>query len=243
MFNSSAAASASNETNAEDAIPMSIDIDMAREAPMISSAEAARAVGRTVFGATLLTGTAVLVARLLTMRVPGAFETIALTWLAAIALGLAAKRLAKNSAPQVRDPVRRFDASFALPAAGIALVLPLTIHVVVASAIGVTARDFDDWARVSVAITGFAHITFALLAAIRANQLATERIAIGSWRIYFLTVFVSCIPFGVLFMIPPLVVGVTGLAIVPMLERMPRWIARDRTVDVPTAVARRAAHV
>src|SRR5262249_49841556 len=98
----------------------------------------ARQIGRLVFGAVLLAGVAWLIAALgmeafagfgpykLTPRFP-ASEIIAVTWLAALAAGAAARAIAaRRVSPRSLDA--RFAASLMVPAAGVALLLPITFH-------------------------------------------------------------------------------------------------------------------
>src|SRR5690349_11715443 len=83
-----------------------------------------------------------------------------------------AGRIAGGSALVVRlivwlvDPAPRGDAllaaSLAIPAAGLALMLPLSLHMIVMKG------DFDSWVRMSVTVVGLAHVVFAVLFAARA---------------------------------------------------------------------------
>jgi hypothetical protein len=90
----------------------------------------------------------------------------------------------------------------------------------------------------SLFVGGTSHIALVIFAVRRANQLAEGRRAMSPEKIYTSVIAISCIPFAVLFMIPPIVVGLTGLAILPLLIRMERWIESERVPELPTAMAR-----
>ncbi len=125
--------------------------------------------------------------------------------------------------------------AFVLPAVTAALALPLTIHLVFFAIergpLGV--RSFEDWALMSMAITGIAHIWFAVCVGKRAAQLIRghEDLALRVRTIYWSTILVSCVP-GILALgIPPLVVAVTGLPILPLLHLMKRYARPEREND------------
>ena len=196
----------------------------------------ARAAGRIVFGVVLILGAATFVERLMRMEQPAAAKTLAIVWLAACFAGWLFSQLAAVTKQHV-ETEQIFTASYVLPAIGVALMLPLTLHIPVALAVGVDMHAFDDWARLSMFITGPAHVIFAILVARRAGQLAKGRPAISTARIFITTLVVSSIPFAVIMFIPPLVVGLTGVAILPLLQRMPAIIERERgTYELPTAI-------
>jgi len=75
----------------------------------------------------------------------------------------------------------------------------------------------------------------------RAYRLVNEQRAMGPWKIYAITVLVSCVPFVILFALPPLVVAATGLPIVPMLFAMERIAKEDREPALAFAIARQHA--
>lgn len=198
----------------------------------------ARIVGRLVFGAILLAGAAVLVDRLTERDAPEAFATLAATWTIAFVAGSIAQ-IATGAVRTRPHSAGLRTASYVVPTLGIALLLPLTLHLPVALALGVDAAGFDRWAQLSLMITAPAHVVFAALAAIRAYQLARGAHAISTTRVYVTTLVVACIPFAILFFIPPILVGLTGVAILPLLDRMPQIIQREGIAPLPTAVALR----
>lgn len=196
---------------------------------------AARTSGRLVFGVVLLAGAAILTTRLLDRPDPQVAKLLGATWTLAAVAGWVVQQLVGGLARRA-DGERLFVASWAVAAAGVALLLPLTLHLPVSLALGGSLAAFDGWAELSLRITATAHVAFALLAVARATRLAQGRTAISTRAIFMWTLVVSAIPYAVLFFLPPLLVGFTGLAIVPLLDRMPRWIARDRGATLPTAI-------
>lgn len=193
-----------------------------------------RAVGRIVFGVVMLVGGALFVERVLHRASPEAAKLLAATWLAAFVLGWVVRQLA---VVVTRDavPDRLLAASWALPTLGAALLLPLTLHLGVALALGVDLHTFAGWAKLGLTFTGPAHVVFAAMATLRAVRIAQGRDAISTRRIYVTTVVVSAIPFVIVFFVPPLLVAFTGTAIVPLLDRMPRIIGEGRA-PLPVAI-------
>jgi hypothetical protein len=193
----------------------------------------ARRIGRIVFGGVLLVG----VGWLATSAWSSSFGShhaapldgariIGLTWLAAIAAGLAAWAIAAR----VRGTWSRgalFARSVVVPTLGVALLLPLTLHLPVALMIA-DADAFDLWVIASLWITGLAHLVFATLCAVRGYRLVAGKPGPTPATIYFATVITSCLPFVVLWAIPPVLVGITALPFAPMLHAMERRIARER---------------
>jgi len=195
----------------------------------------ARAAGRIVFGVVLILGAATVVERVMRVDHPGAAKTLAIIWLAAMVSGWVFAKLAAATSRRI-DVRDIFTLSYVLPAIGIALLLPLTLHIPVAIAIG-ELQSFDSWTQLSLAITGPAHIAFAVLAAVRAARLARGEPAMSSTKLYLVVVVVSAIPFAVMMFIPPLVVGVTGICIIPLVQRMRPLIERERgAYELPAAI-------
>ncbi len=115
------------------------------------------------------------------------------------------------------------EASISLPLAAMAMLLPLTLHLVFWMAVGHVAqwREFDEWIRMSVAWVGIAHVTLAVCAARFAGKVSRTRDIDEDFgtraggRALGITVLASCIPGVVLLGIPPVITAVTG--IVPVL--------------------------
>lgn len=207
----------------------------------------ARRAARIAFGVVLIAGASYLLVRLAaitgTERSLHAARVFGVTWCAAITAQLATYLLVRRAALPGTDATLR-TASLVVPAIGVALVMPLTLHLLFMVATG-NLVGFDDWVLLSLVITGPAHIAFAILAAARAYQLMRGDelmrgdTALSPVRILALTTLVSCVPFVLYFGIPPALVFVTGIPIVPMLGYMAVIADRERKVpdrSVPRAI-------
>lgn len=218
----------------------------------------ARQVGRLVFGVVLLAGVTWLVVALgaasfvrpgphgLLVRFP-ASQIIGVTWLGALVAGGAARAIA-GWFDGPRSPDARFAASLVVPAAGMALLLPITLHLLPMAALGAGQYPFDVWAMGSLWITGLAHLVFAGLCALRAHDLAAGKRAISPSAIYFATVLTSCVPVvfladgrvrfvtdmaldvgsDALLVIPPILVAFTALPFLWLLRALQRVADRER---------------
>lgn len=191
----------------------------------------ARRLGRIAFGAVLLAGTTAVFATALgradsplTLHTG---EMLGFTWLAAVVIGAAAHGLVLLVRPSW-DPETLFRESAMLPVFAIAVILPLTLHLLVALAFGTSAAGFDDWVRWSLGITGLAHAGFTVMCVLRVRQLLHDEKAMTPGAIYGYTVAISCLPFIVLLGLPPVLVAITGLPILPLLVAMRPWIERER---------------
>jgi hypothetical protein len=206
----------------------------------------ARRAGRIAFGLVLLVGVASLAAAAWSgfFRAHsegfGAVRLISLTWLIAILAGVVVRAIAARLRWRPAAEAL-FAESVMVPAAGIALLLPITLHLpIVVLAAGVSAFDF--WVTASLWVTGAAHVVFAALCVLRARQLIAGRSALTPRAIYVATLLTSCVPFALLWAIPPLLVGITALPFMPMLHAMQRLVDRERAEiaaapDLPRAVA------
>ena len=193
----------------------------------------ARRLGRIAFGLVLVVGAASL-ATAAWAGSPGprsathlgAMRLIGLTWFVAAAAGATvraiAARLRWSPAPEVL-----FAESVMVPTAGIALLLPITLHLPVVLLVA-DANAFDIWVIASLWITGIAHFAFAGLCVLRARQLVAGRAAVTPRQIYIITLLTSCVPFVLLWAIPPALVAITALPFVPMLRAMRRMVERER---------------
>jgi hypothetical protein len=191
-------------------------------------------LARCAFGAALLVGAAILVAT--AFQIPNArpllhaWMILAGAWAAAVVLGLVVGVAAYHLRARAGG-VRLLAWSLVAPTVGVVLTLPLTLHLLVSSVMTIPATAFDDWCVISLILTGPAHITVAALSATRAIRLANGQDAYRPRSIYLWTVVVSCLPF-IIFVVPPLVVAVTGLPLLPLLHLQAR-IAR---AEQPLAV-------
>ncbi|HEX5059762.1 MAG TPA: hypothetical protein VFV99_10410 [Kofleriaceae bacterium] len=199
----------------------------------------ARRAGRVAFGVVMMAGVPALVTHALASRrwdePPAggwyAWQIIVATWLLAITAGL----IVRVVAPHVRmrreaDALR--DAALWVPSVGVALLMPLTIHMF---AFTDDAREFDEWVRLSLAMVSHTHVAFAVLVYVRARALSRGDEPTSIPRIYVLTCAFALFPF----VIPVVYVAITGIPIVPLLLWMKRIARLDREhVDVPFAIAR-----
>ncbi len=217
----------------------------------------ARQIGRLVFGGVLLAGATWLVAvlgadsfvRAVPYRPPlrlPASEIIAVTWLAALAAGVVARVIAgRLGGPRSLDA--RFAASLVVPVFGIALLLPVTLHLPIVALLA-DLDFFDVWAMGSLWITGLAHLVFAGLCALRAHDLAAGKRAVAPSAIYFATVLTSCVPVvfladarvafvtdmtlyvgsEALLVIPPILVAFTALPFLRLLRALQCLADRER---------------
>lgn len=193
----------------------------------------ARRVGRIAFGVVLLAG----VAWLATAAWCGSFgprhamrldaaRMVGLTWLAAVAAGVAVRVIAAR-VRWSHGADTLFAKSVVVPTLGIALLLPITLHLPVVLLVA-DAGAFDFWVIASLWVTGLAHLVFAITCALRGYRLVTGKPAMSPAKIYVATLITSCVPFVVLWAIPPALVAITALPFMPMLHAMERRIARER---------------
>src|SRR5262245_31605569 len=194
----------------------------------------ARWIGRIAFGGVLIAGVMYLVAAacshgFTSVRDSGGFHAariISLTWVFAVAAAAITRRIAARVG-LTGDLERLFAKSLVVPTIGIALLLPITLHMPVALLIG-GSDGFDAWVIASIVITGAAHAVFAGTSARRAYQLVAGKPAISPRAIVVATVLTSCVPFAVLCGIPPALVAITALPFVLMLRAMDGIVARER---------------
>ncbi len=194
---------------------------------------AARRRMRIAFGWALIAGALAMVANGLHHRVHHATILIAAWGLAVFAV------LVAHAFPSRRMP--GLARSLAIPMIGLALTLPLTLHLGFATLVGWGNGWFDDWVDISLVIVGPAHLAIAAMCAWRAHELAMpQRLPMSTFTIYWTTIGVSCVPFGFLWMIPPGLVAVTALGLVPFISAMQRIAERERVPAgdrMPRAVA------
>jgi hypothetical protein len=210
----------------------------------------ARRIGRITFGGVLLVGVAYLAVGASSIAIPrplayplpqiDAAQSLTVTWLAALIAGMAAYRVALH-VPTRRGPEALFAESVMAPVLGLALILPLTLHMPFALLVS-DREGFSRWVGMSLWITGLAHVVFALTSTLRAYQLVAGRAAWSPRRIFLLTVLTSCVPFVVLMGIPPVLVTVTALPILPLLRAMDGIVTRERAeiAAAPHALPRAA---
>lgn len=126
-------------------------------------------------------------------------------------------------------------AGYVVPAIGVALITPLTLHLIVARLFGFD--DFDAWVQWSVIFVSVAHVAFAIMVGMRAAAIVRGREPVKVGTIYLATVALAGVP-GVILVLPMIVTALTGIVIVPFLHAMDRWGERE---TLPVAVLRNAA--
>jgi hypothetical protein len=194
-----------------------------------------RRAGRIALGGVLIAGAAVLAERLLHAAAPRAAAVIGGTWAAAavayVVAGLWGARRALAEADELAVP------ALVLPSVGVALMFPLTSHLLFAVVLR-SVDGFDSWAQLALWFTGPTHAVLAILVAVRAVRLVTGRPAQSSLSIYWSCVAVACLPFAIMFMIPPALVALTGLPAIALLEWMERIAGDERYAAsfVPRAI-------
>ena len=131
-------------------------------------------------------------------------------------------------------------ASIAWPLTAIALLAPLSIHLLVAGLFA--GGRFDSWMLLSYILVGHAHVCLAICGLRLAKRLRTAE-DLGcfrprAWKAVWLTVGISAIPGGIFLAIPPLLVLATGLFIPPLWRWAVRTVARERRyMQTPVVVS------
>lgn len=131
--------------------------------------------------------------------------------------------------------------SAALPLAAMSFLMPLTLHFFVAEILAkgdLLARSYDEWISLSVTIVGHAHLVLAIFAWRYGRKLAVrESIEIvntthsGWLRAFGFTVLAGAIPGAIFFLIPPILVALTGAAFIPaMFILTSKRVVRERGV-------------
>ena len=189
----------------------------------------ARRAGRATFGM-VLAAAGIGIAADAAARFPVPARTvIAGGWIAALCavpLSWLAVRIWSTLVDVGRIGDRWLFVSVSAPLAGLALALPLSIHAGVALLVGV--GDFNGWVGLSCALVGHAHIALAILSVRRASRLVAGEKALSPSDIFGIVTGISAIPGAVFFLVPPLVVGATGLPFLYLLQLQEEHVAAER---------------
>jgi hypothetical protein len=222
----------------------------ARRVGRVTTDVYASRAGRVTFGVILIVGAFGLVALALgtdgratlalepegpaTPRGLHAWHVIVASWLLAFIAARVAAAIETRS-PDAHEPDALRDAALWVPSVGIALLLPLTLHMLVFAA-SHRVHAFDQWTRFGIMFVGHTHIVFAGLVYLRARALMRGDKPISVTWLYIVTCVFAAVPFGV----PVPYVAVTGIPIVPLLIWMKRAarIERERCCGMPIAIAR-----
>ncbi|MCA9671687.1 MAG: hypothetical protein KC503_39080 [Myxococcales bacterium] len=126
-------------------------------------------------------------------------------------------------------------ASFTMPLVCLSLLAPLTLHLMVASLLGSSMRDFNGWILLSLVLVGHAHATLVILSVRHVAQIQHEldagREAIGGQRgaaALVWTAAAAAVPGAVALFIPPVLVALTGATFVPWMFH---WAARRAVLE------------
>lgn len=188
--------------------------------------------GRAAFGVVLIIGACVMVSRSIGRGPTHSLEILGATWALALVAYAAGRVIGRYGSLAYAQ--RFAHAGLVLPSIGLALVLPITLHVPFVLLLD-AVTGLDSWVELSLRLTWPTHLALALLMAVRAVALVDGREPVGAWNIYAICVVVSCVPWVILFGLPPLLVAVTGLPMVGLMEALESIAERERGPDVPRA--------
>jgi hypothetical protein len=191
-----------------------------------------RQLARIAFGVVLLAGAIWLIA---TARARAndygdgrsCADVLAAVWSGAVLAALVTRVIA-SWLPARPTSARLASASLTIPAAGVTLLLPISLHCLWFSCSDGLA-GFDDWVWFCILLTGPAHLTFLLLTVMRARQLALGREPVAVATIYVWCVIMGSLPLPLL---PSAVIAITGIPIAPLLWLM-KPLARAELAGEP----------
>jgi hypothetical protein len=148
------------------------------------------------------------------------------------------RRTTAGLAADFVDALERRSVSWTM--IGWATIVPISLHLVAALFLRVNeytplAERFDWWISTSVLVVSPAHVVLALLCRKFARDLrawsAFDPIKrpMSGWAAYGWTCVAGLVPGAILFMVPPVLVAVTGVAFIPLLfSEMRRRIINER---------------
>lgn len=119
-------------------------------------------------------------------------------------------------------------ASWAWPLAGLAVVLPLSLHSLFIFT--TNAGELNGWVGMSWAIVGHCHLALAGMAIRRVERLVHGERPLSAPAIYGITVGLAMVPGAIFLLIPPVLVALTGLPFLFLLWLPEVMIRRERTV-------------
>jgi hypothetical protein len=155
-----------------------------------------------------------------------AFIGIGVSWLLALVMGAGAGAVVRHGlARRFFDDDDLARASFVLPALGLALLGPISLHALVLAVPAVLGENADEWLVFAFAGTLHAHVAFALSMVVEALHVADDgqRRKVVLWP----AVLISFVP-GALIVFPPVLVWVCGLIVSrAFMARAVRWYRAD----------------
>src|SRR5262249_52481299 len=133
-----------------------------------------------------------------------------------------------------RHPVRAIEQRLAkletwatgLPLVALSLLMPLTLHLVVAIVCGLAkCEEYGNWIQVSLIVVGHAHLALVAMTigfARKLRRMANHEIAVMSvhreWaKAWAAAIAAACMPGVVFLLVPPLLTMVTGLLFIPLM--------------------------
>jgi len=134
--------------------------------------------------------------------------------------------------------------SLRLPMLGLALVMPMTLHIVVMGSTGILPFDmFSSWIAVSSLVVSPAYVVLLWLLYQDAEHICTDDTPkhwqARSWAALWKTTLASCVP-GIVLILPPIITFVTGAIFIPAMyffsHRIRSW---ERTEQDWLSLARR----
>jgi hypothetical protein len=193
----------------------------------------ARRAGRLAFGVVLIAGSLLLATTAFDeeFRI-SAWQILTATWLLAPAAGFCVALVASRM-PASANPDALRGAALAVPAAGLALALPISLMMPFFVA---EPPAFDQFCVLALYATGHTHVVLAVLVVVRALQVVAGKRPIRARTIYSACCVVALLPF----VVPIAYVATLGALIFPLLGWMDGVAERDRAASyqVPLAIAR-----
>lgn len=199
---------------------------VALRAPQLASALLGRRLSRIAFGVVLSLSPVIVLVAWHARGDADAYSVlttaplIALVWAAALAMASVVGRLGRSRAAlAVADSDAFATASYVVPAVGVALAGPLSVHAIFGLplwALGVLTDDhglvegFDFWVGLSLWGTIHVHLAFAGAMAFAARKLAAGDV--GARVLLWPSVLLSAFP-GILLIFPPFLVLGTGAVV------------------------------
>ncbi len=143
-----------------------------------------------------------------------------------------------------RELIERSEAwSASLPLMAAGLLAPLGLHFLVwllTSWPRATTNpgSFDAWIAMSAPLAGIAHLVLAMLCALfgmrlrgKSSEEIRTRPAQEGWHALAITAVAGMVPGALLILIPPIIIGLTGLLFIPCsFSRMNQAILREREI-------------
>jgi hypothetical protein len=164
------------------------------------------------------------------------------------------ERLERTTSTMVAERADALESpSVAMPLVGWALLAPLTIHFLVYAAMSnnepldMFLHGFDWWICASLLLTGVAHFTLAALGFRFAKRLREvgNGVALNdpsSWAPLGWTFLAGCLPGVILYLVPPVLVGATGLVFIPATFAFMKYrVQNERLVLDATEALREAS--